>query len=50
MGGAPYMSAKGGVGTLSTVSIFNHEIVPMSYLQRLEALEAERHNMTVSIV
>ena len=40
MGRAPYMSAKGGVGALSTVAIFNHERAPMSYLQQLEALEA----------
>ena len=31
---------KRGVGTLSTVSAFNHERAPMSCLQRLEALEA----------
>ena len=29
-----------GVGALSTVSAFNHERVPTSCLQRLEALEA----------
>ena len=40
MGGAPYKSAKEGVGTLSTVSTFNHERAPTSCLQRLEALEA----------
>ena len=40
MGGAPYKSAKEGVGALSTVSAFNHERAPTSCLQRLEALEA----------
>ena len=40
MGGPPYKSAKEGVGTLSTVSAFNHERAPMSCLQRLKALEA----------
>ena len=31
---------KSGVGALSTGSAFNHERVPTSCLQRLEALEA----------
>ena len=42
MGGAPYKSAKEGVGTLSNVSTFNHERapIPMSCLQLLNAIEA----------
>ena len=33
---------KRGVGALSTVSTFNHERAPMSCLQRLEDLEANK--------
>ena len=42
MGGAPYRSVKDGVGALLSFAAFNHERVPMSCLQRLNALEA--HN------
>ena len=44
MGGAPYRSAKEGVGALLSFAAFNHERVPMSCLQRLNALKA--HNWT----
>ena len=32
MGGAPYKSAKEGVGTVSSVSAFNHKRLPMLYV------------------
>ena len=37
MGGAPYKTAKEGVGALSSVSAFNHKRAPTSCLQRLDA-------------
>ena len=40
MGGAPYKSDNKGVGTLSSVSAFNHERVPTSCWQQLDAPKA----------
>ena len=37
MGGAPYKTAKEGVGALSSVSAFNHKRAPTSCLQWLDA-------------
>ena len=40
MGGAPYKSAKEGVGTLLSVSTFYHKTAPLSCFPKLNALEA----------
>ena len=45
MGGAPYKSAKKGVGTLSSVSKFNHKKAPTSCLQQVDAPKA--NNLTI---
>ena len=47
MGGAPYKSAKEGVGTLSIVSAFNHEERPRHvYSDSKPSKKIIRHKIT----